>query len=1504
MTDLDSSDKTGWVSNSAEYALDLLAEAQSDNRPVVLLLGAGMSADAGIPLAGQLSEYLVHVDALVREKGFSSARQYIEETRWPSRHDLRVSLMLELGKSSLLKEIKVAERLVSQSALVSELRRGSPTFAFSLHEIFGQLKSARRYNQSELAQRYSQLRPLAQTLAKRIPRSVAYRSLLFHLCDNDQTLIDACLDHFIRDRTPTTTHQLIVYLCRLLRSRVILSTNFDPLVERAFDQEGIPPTVYEIQGAGTIPSPQLLLSQHLSVVKLHGGTHQLRTGFDLDDPLPPTVLASFYEMFDRLEDRSGQQPLLVVMGYGGSDRRVMDIVNTQVKRWKGEKSPCVLWVNREPWQPPLLVSAVSTHPKVLFNQEVSGAAAKAFDRYRQHPVHVTSYREGRLFLLEAYQRLAQSFPVARSNYQSVNFVPHSTRRENNEKAAEGLKKGDWRFALLAAENGGGSSSQLAAVAENHDPDYRVIWIDMAEVSSVSALLDVLSERLTKVDFRLHPLHRPLLLDGMLVGNESTASGNEQTQKADASITSAENRELRLGVRWLQHALRRGRYLLALDSVDEFPGAHPALADLVSVAWRSKQQSLLVELLKKTLVKSGRIEDADGDSPIADSRFAIASKLFPRSGAKLGDGPLLPLDDLQDFVAGPSHPRSPFRFVELPGTSTLGGLLDKSRPQKSLIELWEQIIRVDVAAGMIIAVAACARRIRSECLLIESTHALLQSMRRNPAIAEVPGLKDFRQWVTKSKFEAKDVLVPISSSGATSDQEHAILVGLIRKISGVEPKDEPPRGLPKNYKCDCPDELLSHIRLTANGKTSGGRKKETGEGEAPSPRWFYRLEGGYHWMHAAIRDELYESILKRYPRLIIAAHFYISRFCYDHLYDRAKDARAFLEYMFHRTAGIRQACNASPKVLQVHHKEPLDWLRRLVMAVHREKATLMTRARLPSLVFQFRQLNCVLREFLSYLEHETLQSRAARHKPVAGNTGRKTYDDDSPASDVRRITAELLGVEADALLAGGHPHSAVSCLISRIATLMGKDIALENQANPLADPKTYRTKGADWTPLPDCLIGQALERVRKCDPGRTKESHAQTTLLLMRALSDLASAVQTPFLCLDLPAGIVTRTGGKGARDETAWVDELDKGLLTPGNAGRLRERRFALCRTIYDVLSSKCHGAFEYYPSHRLPACGGLPVEPDGVDFDFPGGVRRRQLELELLEKSDGLVANAPLYRMPIKGVEQSQKPPLNPPPVQKTLDLSWHKRFEAEIPRLTRRRRRHECYRRCLVGRRLAYDDLDANWTLIRRMFVDAESVLNREGDPADRQALGITRLTHAEHCLRRAERARWHEQSLALRNHAPGRLAERPPVGSARDKAAIIWRTSLEQAEQLLALVDPLLNEGRGENAWRFYHLLTMARLHMFRAYRDVSTAPVKAHDELLWAGRYLASGLTNCGEWNDRRWALSTWWDTLIDFVSRIEPKKSAEKNVKRLKAQLGIKWDVHWRSDAVRQDGSQP
>ncbi|MCC6546029.1 hypothetical protein IT570_02585 [Candidatus Sumerlaeota bacterium] len=1497
-----STKKLPWVKDNTLATLELLEHAHRTRRAVVLLTGAGMSIDAGIPVASQLSQYLIQVAQFVQEKNFSSVRRYIEETRWPSRHDLRVDLMLELGKSSLTSTMNMSERVFAQDALVTELRRSSPTMAYSLEEIF-KIERDPKGDELERLKRYDALRPLAKLLASRSPNNVSYRSLLFHLCENEQTLIDSCFDHFIRDRMPTTTHQFLVFVSRLLSCKVILSTNFDPLLERSFANEGIAPTVFEIQGEGTIPSNHLLLSQPMSIVKLHGGPHHKRTGFDLDEPLSSAALSSFRGLFEGLRE-GGESPLLIVMGYSGSDRRVMDIVAGHIAVWKyQDRMPCVLWANRGPNPPQLLQRAVETNPAILYGTQPNSEHRES--EWKSTPAHYVKYSDGRLLLSEIYQRIAGRFPVARSHYQAINFVPHPMVNDSDRVEFKKKLEASPRVDIITENTESGSSSRLAAlVSVAESSGYTSVQIDLSEIGSVSALLDVLTERLCKFDYRLQPMRRPQLLHNMLRHIQDATVNDPKSER--------QNHEIDNIVRWIQHALRRGKYLLALDSADEFPSFHPALEcyvpsgkddkdDVGTSNARDYERGLLVQIISRL---HGQ-EDFLGDSRIAVALtineptclFEIPRRQFLEAWTK------------KDELSQRKEEEGPAKNKE------------ENVSQNVLGEIWRKLFdtgwsdflaeakkaKEDVPAvepsgvdlAILLATAVASRRIRSESMLLWTAGSVIELLQEKVREVESITVDQIirENWLNTLWENVNKDGMQLSKG---SFYNGAILKRLLKLISYMTRTDE------------CWNKSV----VGAAAGEIGGVVGTT----VSNHQWIYRVEGGYHWMHYSLRDILYRKLRKEWPHIIGLLHHRIALFNHDELYDRSRDPRAFLEYLYHRTAALHVACEQNQFAFALH------WFRRIVVSIMREKSVLMARVRFPSLI-----------------DHLFILQRTVGKKLWVGLSqeargGSRSKIADKPI-ELCYLMSNIWSVIADFLLAGGHPHSAVRCEIARLKQLMNLHALEESPPARL-----------DWAQNQD-VIRAALDLVN----ANTVEN-SEHQIRIIKALSDLANCAQDPFLTTELKYPI--------ADDD--WVWSLYSGAdHNPAQVlnSKFRGERIEQIGKIYTDLNQwmrnelKIENRQRTHTNSTTASAGkaGKGKKVSNIIFasdtqeqtvdEVASGLLKRYLEYQNLKHSRCFTADvAQFYRfisnnlytegllkgssgfdveIPNAHTQRIEHWIMNyPSPQSVTPDDGAYFFDEKHLLRLTRRRRRHECYRLCMQARRMACHEAQDNWPRIEALFSEAEAVLNRQGEPPDQQALAITRLLHASQALRWAELELWRGTKVLFETYLAklgnddaesgrfkGMITQRftmselkkledeyrIPAGNCIRTQEIRQRHSMAKA--LLTMAAPLLDEGRGENRWRFFYLLTQTRFRMMSAVLIPLDQNAKALFELEWAGSYLGTAITNCGKLTDRYRALILWWQAFKPYMARTVPAERAAENWRRYKSRLGIEWNPNWRGTRI-------
>lgn len=157
-------------------------------------------------------------------------------------------------------------------------------------------------------------------------------------------------------------------MARLVRSghvRVIVTTNFDRLIENALREEGVEPTV--VSSVDTLKGAEPLSHSSCYVFKVHGDykdTRILNTEVELD---------GYPEEFDRLLDRIFDEYGLVICGWSGEwDHALRNAITRAPNRryplfWasRGELRGKALASLRQHWSCPGAVSGVRAHRRVV-----------------------------------------------------------------------------------------------------------------------------------------------------------------------------------------------------------------------------------------------------------------------------------------------------------------------------------------------------------------------------------------------------------------------------------------------------------------------------------------------------------------------------------------------------------------------------------------------------------------------------------------------------------------------------------------------------------------------------------------------------------------------------------------------------------------------------------------------------------------------------------------------------------------------------------------------------------------------------------------------------------------------------------------------------------------------------------------------------------------------------------------------------------------------------------
>jgi hypothetical protein len=342
-----------------------------------------------------------------------------------------------------------------------------------------------------------------------------------------------------RHRKPTLPHLAMAHLTELSLCKLILSINFDTLLETAFRLEGLTPSVFEVTKDSDVPDAALINKQ-LSIVKLHGGSFGLRLGEELDHELDERTRERVLSYFP-------PNAVLLVIGFSGMERRMMQLLHLATLRSsEGSIGPRIIWMRFEQ----------------SLNEPVKTMRTGLRELGKEHLFFDEQLTDSGEFLLNLYQECTGTLPKTRNAYSCL-----SSRLAIVSKDYEKLPPGiqvtraiseDRQVYLFMREEHApltttyAPSCAISRYANELSRDYRVIWIDLEEHHTVGGVvLDILN-RIRVVDPGIPPFLVP--------ANEGAPSPPPPDGSSGLFPRS---------VRAIHLAMRRGRYLLVFDSLEAF-----------------------------------------------------------------------------------------------------------------------------------------------------------------------------------------------------------------------------------------------------------------------------------------------------------------------------------------------------------------------------------------------------------------------------------------------------------------------------------------------------------------------------------------------------------------------------------------------------------------------------------------------------------------------------------------------------------------------------------------------------------------------------------------------------------------------------------------------------------------------------------------------------------------------------------------------------------------------
>lgn len=502
--------------------IETLAGAWKRGQGIVPLVGAGISVEAGIPSISQLITYLAKVRYYIKEKRFvpvshanpprdSIAEKllqrysvqtayYLRDYGWPDSSQLTAELwqwFTEIGEGTdptVLTTAVQAQKLDSYSPV-------EEAFVRDVKEV-------------------------KETDPNRFMLRGDWKNLLGDLTAGNPEYSETLFQHLVSGCQPGLSHLYLTFLSLLMNWRVILTINFDNLIETSFRNQGSQTTVYEIT-TDALPPHASLVTRQRSLVKLHGGAFGLRIGEPLNYPLD-------HESRARILGYLPPDPILLVMGCGGWDRRVMDLVEAvlQPRNMSNETAVRVVWIHYE------------AEPPTPVQQLVKKYASGILTTHAQWPG---------AFLQELYSRVTGTHPVSRTPYVAVSHRPVGLSCQSDVPGETG-KCSVYVFDNSEREISENrlpclSTLRMEAFVAKHTSTHVPVWVDMATIDTVGGLVSAILRACRRHD-RTLPF---AILPTGLTTEDELCNGPQFTK----------------ALRLVRTAFSRGSYVLALDGVDQF-----------------------------------------------------------------------------------------------------------------------------------------------------------------------------------------------------------------------------------------------------------------------------------------------------------------------------------------------------------------------------------------------------------------------------------------------------------------------------------------------------------------------------------------------------------------------------------------------------------------------------------------------------------------------------------------------------------------------------------------------------------------------------------------------------------------------------------------------------------------------------------------------------------------------------------------------------------------------
>jgi hypothetical protein len=522
--------RTKFVETLASRFCDDIANEIKAGKGIVPLVGAGLSSSAGIPTTPELLQYLrlcivmaLGLDHEPKSDAPARTRWHPRLNEWPAMRgdwvarsekggdrlrDVAVSLTLGEGKGKTtsyqdickqalgaLTDWRLALQFLSRVKLPiapSTAEARGPEFAAPARyqiltsierDLCNLIDSAQSSPVSgklnQIVKQRDKAKGMVEYATKRIRmlqqlakdvNGVVTKERVLELGHVDPHIVDSFFTYIVGGKMPSMTHRMVVHFTHALRTRVVLSLNFDDLLEQAFREGGVDLTVVDVHQRAGLPPWGLLGPQH-SLIKLHGGRYGLRADFSLDEV--PTesdrhhfrsyLLGTDWHATPEAVRKLGSDKVkyhLLVAGVSGRDLRVRLLVKDALRNLKDLK---VFWC--------------------CHSRDDEATLKKYFGNFSDRVVSVRSSHLG-LLLWEVYQRTTKSlppggleFPASWQNPAPPTLLSREIRNIADEFAPQILEVSTWlrRYAFSGATNGQISNVRVLEASELSNGDKAQVW---------------------------------------------------------------------------------------------------------------------------------------------------------------------------------------------------------------------------------------------------------------------------------------------------------------------------------------------------------------------------------------------------------------------------------------------------------------------------------------------------------------------------------------------------------------------------------------------------------------------------------------------------------------------------------------------------------------------------------------------------------------------------------------------------------------------------------------------------------------------------------------------------------------------------------------------------------------------------------------------------------------------------------------------------------------------